>query len=218
MSMIIEVKKKVMRASREKKLQHFYSLFNEGESVLDVGVSAESKKNGLPARNYFLKSYRYDTRTYTGLGVQDLSGMEDLFPGKCFVQYPGGRFPFIDKQFDWVFSNAVIEHVGDDDAQLLFLNEMIRVANNVFFTTPNKYFIAESHTNVFLLHWNDKLFYRWCTKNKPRLNRNNLYLFSFGRLQKLLKSSHAVSSSIYKNRLIGIPMTFSITCSDKSDT
>ncbi len=218
MSIIIEAKKKIMRVSREKKLQHFYSLFNKGESVLDVGVSKESQKRGLPARNYFLKSYRYDNGTYTGLGVQDLSGMEDLFPGKHFVQYPGGMFPFSDKQFDWVFSNAVIEHVGDDDAQLLFLNEMIRVADCVFFTTPNKYFFVESHTNVFFLHWNEKLFYRWCNKNKPRLNRNNLYLFSYGRLQKLLKSSHAVSYSIYKNRFIGTPMTFSIICSDKSET
>ena len=136
---------------------HFYSLFKEGESVLDVGVSPESKK-ALPARNYFLKNYRYNHGTYTGLGVRDLTGMENLFPGKRFVQYPGGKFPFSDKEFDWVFSNAVIEHVGDDCAQLLFLNEMMRVANNVFFTTPNKYFPIESHTNVFFLHWNDKLY------------------------------------------------------------
>ncbi len=218
MSMIIEAKKKVMGTNREEKLRHFYSLFNEGESVLDVGVSAESKKGGLPARNYFLKNYRYDAGTYTGLGVHDLAGMEDLFPGKRFVHYPGGRFPFSDKQFDWVFSNAVIEHVGDDDAQLLFLNEMIRVAHNVFFTTPNKYFPVESHTNVFFLHWNDKLFYRWYDKNKIQAKRDNLYLFSYSRLQKLLKSSCATSFSVYKNRFIGIPMTFSITCTDKAGT
>jgi ubiquinone/menaquinone biosynthesis C-methylase UbiE len=54
--------------------------------------------------------------------------MEVLFPGKRFVQYAGGRFPFSNKTFDWVFSNAVIEHVGDENAQLLFLNEMMRVA------------------------------------------------------------------------------------------
>jgi len=215
--MVIEAKKKVMGVSRERKLRHFYSLFGEGESVLDVGVAAESK-SGLPARNLFLKTYRYDPGTYTGLGVQDLSGMEDLFPGKRFVKYPGGKFPFSDREFDWVFSNAVIEHVGDDDAQLLFLNEMMRVSQNVFFTTPNKYFPLESHTNVLFLHWNDELFYRWCNKNKPWVKRKNLYLFSFARLRNLLKSSRATSFIIYKNRFVGIPMTFTITCTDKANT
>lgn len=214
MSVINDAKKKVMEFSRQKKLRHFYSLFKEGESVLDVGVSSESKK-GLPTRNYFLKNYRYDPGTYMGLGVQDLTGMENLFPGKQFAQYPGGKFPFSDKEFDWVFSNAVIEHVGDDDAQLLFLNEMIRVANNVFFTTPNRYFPVESHTNVVFLHWSDELFFRWCEKYKPWANRDSLNLLSSRRLQNLLKDSNATSFLIYKNRFVGIPMTFTSIYTDK---
>ena len=121
----------VMKKSRVEKLTHFYSLYNEGMTVLDVGVSSESK-TGMSARNYFLKNFKYDSKYYTGLGVQDLSQMSNLFPGKHFVQYQGGRFPFEDNEFDWVFSNAVIEHVGDDEAQLLFINEMLRVAKNVF--------------------------------------------------------------------------------------
>jgi len=90
--------------------------------------------------NYFLKTFRYGSEHYTGLGIQDLSNMGNLYPGKTFVAYPGGRFPFEDNEFDWVFSNAVIEHVGDDADQVMFVNEMLRVARNVFFTTPNKYF------------------------------------------------------------------------------
>jgi len=44
----------------------------------------------------------------------------------------------------------VIEHVGDEDAQLLFLNEMMRVAKNVFFTTPNKYLPVESEIDLYI--------------------------------------------------------------------
>jgi len=215
MLIVAEVQKKVMRASREKKIRHFYSLFKEGQSVLDVGVASESKP-GLPARNYFLKGYRYGPETYTGLGVQNLSGMADSHPGKRFVQYPGGRFPFSDKTFDWAFSNAVIEHVGDDAAHLLFVNEMMRVANAVFFTSPNRFFPVESHTNALFLHWSDALFYRWCrSRNLPWANRSNLYLFSLHRLRDLLLRSHALSFSIYKNRLIGMTMTFTVTCTDR---
>ncbi len=215
MNFMIKAQNKVMEVSREKKLLHFYSLFKEGESVLDVGVSRESKRKRLTAGNYFLSNYRYDPETYTGLGIEDLTGMEDLFPGKRFVHYPGGKFPFSDKEFDWVFSNAVIEHVGDDDAQLLFLNEMMRVANNVFFTTPNKYFPVESHTRVFFLHWNDELFRKWYEKNQPWVINYGMYLLSYRRLRNLLKNSSATSFSIYKNRLIGIPMTFTVTCTNR---
>lgn len=213
MSMFIEVLKKFMKYSREKKLDHFYSLFKDGQCVLDVGVSKESKR-ALPAQNYFLRNYRYNPSTYTGLGVQDLSDKEDLFPGKRFVQYLGGRFPFSDKEFDWVFSNAVIEHVGKYDEQLLFLNEMMRVANNVFFTTPNKYFFIESHTKVYFLHWNDKLFYRWRCKNRPWMQKKTLNLLSSKRLKKLLENSCASSFSIYKNRFFGMPITFTVICNE----
>lgn len=218
MSVIVKAQNQVMKASREKKLLHFYSLFKEGDSVLDVGVSAELEGKQLTEENYFLRNYLYDSKTYTGLGIEDMTGMEDLYSGKRFVQYPGGKFPFSDKEFDWVFSNAVIEHVGDDDAQLLFLNEMMRVAKNVFFTTPNKYFPVESHTRVFFLHWNDELFRKWYEKKQPWVIDYGMYLFSYRRLRNLLKSSSATSFSIYKNRLIGIPMTFTITCTNGGET
>lgn len=214
--MVTKIKKKVMEFSRNKKLQHFYSLFQEGESVLDVGVSAEIGA-GPPARNYFLKNYHHDPKTYTGLGVQDLSGMGELFPGKRFIQYSGKEFPFEDKEFDWVFSNAVIEHVGDQQRQLLFINEMMRVAKSVFFTTPNKFFPIESHTNALFVHWHDNLFQKWCKMKGLGDNRRNLYLLSSGDLYSLMESSRAASFSLQKNRLMGLPMTFTVVCSDRPD-
>jgi hypothetical protein len=126
-----KLKQSVMLASRERKLEHFYSLFERGQTVLDVGVSTDSGPHR--ATNYFLKTFRYDPDTYTGLGVQDLYSVERSFPAMRFVRYPGGAFPFSDKQFDWAFSNAVIEHVGGEEAQLLFMNELMRVAHNAFF-------------------------------------------------------------------------------------
>lgn len=200
-----------MQISRERKLNHFYYLFQDGMTVLDVGVSTESRE-GIPERNYFLKYFRYAPEYYTGLGIQDMSRMEEFFPGKRFVQYPGGQFPFKEREFDWVFSNAVIEHVGDNEAQVYFLNEMLRVADNVFFTTPNKYFPFESHANILLLHWNNALFRKWCKKNRSWLSKDNLNLFSYYRLKNLLISSNASSYVIDKNRFLGLPMTFTVTC------
>lgn len=211
MSVIGEAKNRVMAVSRQKKLDHFYTLCREGQTVLDVGVSAEHAR-ALPGRNYFLKNYRFADDTYTGLGVQDLSGMQALFPGKRFVQYGGGTFPFADKAFDWTFSNAVVEHVGYEEDQLAFINELMRVSDNVFFTTPAKYFPVEAHTNVLLLHWNNPVFYSYCRTRHPWANQRSLFLLSLPRLERLMEASEATDYQIYKHRQLGWPMTYTVVC------
>lgn len=55
------------------------------------------------------------------------------------------KLPFADGTFDLVFSNAVIEHVGDWDCQLQFAQEVCRVSKRFFITTPNKWFPIEQH-------------------------------------------------------------------------
>jgi SAM-dependent methyltransferase len=69
------------------------------------------------------------------------------------ITYKGGRFPFEDKQFSIVYSNAVIEHVGEKQEQLLFIKEMRRVGYQIYFSTPAKEFPLELHTNYPFIHW-----------------------------------------------------------------
>ena len=204
----------VAKSSRKGKVEHFYTYFKEGMTVLDVGVSSPSPRSSSTA-NYFLNHFRFEPNCYTGLGIQDMTALRLLHPGKTFVRYPGGRFPFDDFQFDWVFSNAVIEHVGNHDAQLLFLNEMLRVAKRVFFTTPNKYFPLEPHTNAVLVHWNDSLFYWWCKRNASFFCEENLRLLTASSLRELLDLSDARRHTVYKNRLLGLAMTFTVVCTTK---
>ncbi len=52
---------------------------------------------------------------------------------------------FSDKSFDVVFSNSVIEHVGDFNNQKLMANEVRRVGNFYFLQTPNRNFPLEVH-------------------------------------------------------------------------
>jgi len=62
------------------------------------------------------------------------------------VKGDGRALPFANKSFDWVFSNAVIEHVGDWEDQKNFAAEIQRVAaKGYFITTPNNYFPIEPH-------------------------------------------------------------------------
>jgi hypothetical protein len=215
MALFLDIRKRIDISSRKRKLDQFYSKFKEGMNVLDVGFANETKIRNPPAKiNYFLKTYRYDPKTYTGISIEDTDGMDELYPEFRFVSYNGRTFPFKNDEFDWAFSNAVIEHVGNHKRQKEFLDEMLRVAKNVFFTTPNKYFPIESHTNIVFLHWSNYVFYKyiakkygicWPTKERPTL-------FSKRRLQVLLKESCASEYTILCNRNALMTMTFSVIC------
>ena len=52
---------------------------------------------------------------------------------------------FRDQQGDIVFSNSVIEHVGDDARQQAFAREVRRVGQRYFVQTPNRHFPIEPH-------------------------------------------------------------------------
>jgi 2-polyprenyl-3-methyl-5-hydroxy-6-metoxy-1,4-benzoquinol methylase len=52
---------------------------------------------------------------------------------------------FKNNEFDVVFSNSVIEHVGDYNDQLQMANELMRVGKRYFVQTPNLYFPIEPH-------------------------------------------------------------------------
>jgi len=203
------LKESVMQRSREAKLADFYSYCPAECNVLDVGVS---NNDHSPQVNLFLKAFRYSDRRYTGLAVESMDAVARQHPGKRFVLYDGNIFPFRDREFDFVFSNAVIEHVGGEEAQLRFINEMLRTGKRVFFTTPSKFFPVESHTNALFIHWWPRYFHSWCRRNSPYWTETNLRLLSHSDLQGMMARSDAKSFTIKRNRTLGLTMTFTVVC------
>ena len=53
---------------------------------------------------------------------------------------------YSEKEFDIVFSNSVIEHVGNFENQRKMANEIMRVGKRFFVQTPNRHFPIEPHT------------------------------------------------------------------------
>lgn len=89
----------------------------------------------------------------TGL-VYDEPNEGHPLPGAAVVRGDARSLPFADGAFDYVVSNAVIEHVGGRDGARALLEESRRVARvATFHTTPDRMFPVETHTLVPLLHW-----------------------------------------------------------------
>lgn len=145
--------------SRRRKLQLFLDEMRPSAdtTVLDVGADevgfgAEGGQSGCGTHNFFETLYPWPG-SVTALGLHDGSGFRRAYPAIPYVQGDACALPFPDASFDVVFSNAVIEHVGDRERQRLFVQEALRVGRRVFLTTPNRWFPVELHTRLPLVHW-----------------------------------------------------------------
>lgn len=55
---------------------------------------------------------------------------------------------FGDQEFDLVFTNSVIEHVGDEEKQEAFAHEVRRLGHRYWVQTPSKHFPIEAHCGM----------------------------------------------------------------------
>lgn len=143
--------------SRRRKLRLFMGLMRPDETttVVDVGVAdggfAEAPGHAF-THNFFEASYPWPHRI-TAVGVTELARFREAFPSIKAVTADGRHLPFSSGEFDIALSNAVVEHVGDREAQAAFVAELCRVARRVFVTTPNRWFPVDVHTLLPLVHW-----------------------------------------------------------------
>src|SRR5687767_4898445 len=142
--------------SRQRKMQLFFDELRPAATttVLDVGADelGFGEGHGCATMNFFEEHYPWPERI-TALGQHDGAGFEARYPGIEYVQGDACALPFADGQFDIVFSNAVIEHVGARERQRQFVTEALRVGRRVFLTTPNRRFPIEVHTRLPVVHW-----------------------------------------------------------------
>ena len=125
---------KVANYFRNKRYSIFRDLFqvNNNSKILDVGGTFE-----------FWNAIT-DMKNITILNITKSESNERI----TSVVYAGGIFPFADKYFDVVFSNSVIEHVGDFYDQINFANEVQRCGNGYFVQVPSYWFPYEPHAQI----------------------------------------------------------------------
>jgi SAM-dependent methyltransferase len=142
--------------SRRRKLRLFLEELQPTAetTVLDVGADELGFGEGdcCGTLNFFEELYPWPGRI-TALGLQDGSAFRARYPHIPYVQGDACALPFEDGEFDIVFSNAVVEHVGARERQRLLVFEALRVGRRVFITTPNRRFPLEVHTRLPFVHW-----------------------------------------------------------------
>lgn len=196
--------------SRNRKWEKFWERIipTSQTTVLDVGFS---DKEYSPTDNYLEKHYLY-LNNVTALGVDAPREFLIRYPQVKVLQYDGNEFPFSDRKFDVGWSNAVLEHVGNQEQQIVFLKEIHRVARIGFITTPNKHFPIEVHTRTPLLHYLPKSFFdkylafigkKWATGDY-------MNLLSIKDLKRLLKLAGISNYQIIKNKLCFFTLDFII--------
>ena len=187
--------KKLQEKSRKSKYELFLKTFKPTHKtkVLDLGCGEGT---------FLEQLYPYKHRI-TGLDISDhnISRFKRIHPGIKIEKGDAKDLKFKDKSFDIVFSNAVIEHVGNFDEQFKYANEVKRVGKKYFITTPNKWFPFEPHYRLPLFQFIPKSIQRILAKhfsigNYEKGGWEDINLLSTMQLRKLFPEAIVIKQRV----------------------
>jgi ubiquinone/menaquinone biosynthesis C-methylase UbiE len=171
-------------------MKRFSELFGlGGASVLDIGGGTF---------NWLLMDSRPERLT-----VLNVYEEQNKAPWAAYIVGDGCATGLPDQAFDIVFSNSVIEHVGDIQRQRQFAKECMRCGRSYFIQTPNKWFPVDPHTFMLFAHWLPQKMFKKLLPLSPRFvlfntdpgdmeDFANMRLLSKGDLQELFPGAEII--------------------------
>jgi hypothetical protein len=135
-----------------------------------------------------------------------------------FISIKGNALeaPFVDKSFDLVFSNSVIEHVGSYENQIKFADEVRRLSDRYIVQTPSLWFPLEPHSLIplfqFIPHsirailimlFNINYFPKAKTYSEALVTSRTTLMFTKKRFKELFPEA-----DIQVEKLFGIPKSY----------
>jgi ubiquinone/menaquinone biosynthesis C-methylase UbiE len=132
-----------------------------GDRVLEIGPGG----NPHPRADVFLEKKFKDKNEAKG----QRGYASELVTNKKVVYYEGNKFPFNDKEFDYVICSHVLEHVEDVSN---FINEITRVGKMGYIEFPTIYYdyIYNFPEHVAFLLWkNNKI--SWMLKSESGIGK-----------------------------------------------
>jgi SAM-dependent methyltransferase len=197
--------------SRRKKLETFRELVcpSAQDTILDLG--SEIALNDSHRLACFLDQYPFREQvTAANLCESPIERIKAKYPEVDAVVADARKLPWPDKHFDVVYSNAVIEHVGDEADQRAMASEVMRVGKRWFVTTPNRWYPFEFHLRLPLVTWLPFHGYRHAGRLCRYDHDKHHYVFGMpvGESLRLLGASDMVSlfphSQIIRQSVTGI--------------
>jgi hypothetical protein len=89
----------------------------------------------------------------TNIEITELTSLKRNHNEVTCVLADGCCLPFRRKSIDILFSNAVIEHLGETNRQKRYADEVMRVSKRWLIETPNFWFPFETHWQLPLIHF-----------------------------------------------------------------
>ena len=136
---------------RRKRMRAFEEFYREKiapplgkATILDLGGTVQYWKS--------VEFKYFDTAEFTLLNLEEFDVPEDYSNITSVAGDATDLHGYADKQFDLVFSNSCIEHVGGFEAQKRMAAEMVRTGKHYYLQTPNKWFILDPHWRVPFVH------------------------------------------------------------------
>jgi len=169
-------------------------------TILDVGITNSTWRYS----NYFEMWYPHQDKI-TALSLANAPVFCQAFPKVNIVIGDGRSMGFLDNTFDIAFSNAVLEHVGNNQQQKAFIREIIRVSKKAMITTPDRSFPVEFHTLLPVLHWFPRSIYApvyRLTKNEEWASEQHLNLLTFEQFKALFPSD--INVTFKRQRFLGL--------------
>lgn len=149
---------KLVPSHRNRMFDEFVKFKNDDVNVTTLNIAAEEQDQHGKGNYVFTWNTRHgQLKTMRARFNRSGSGMlftwdasHDTMP----QQLTSENLPFDDAAFDWIFCEAVIEHVGNAERQYLLIKELMRVARKgIFVTTSNRWHPFEFYTALPFLHW-----------------------------------------------------------------
>ena len=180
--------------------QAYYKIIRplENDRILDVGGDIDFWKMDKERKSHI---------TF----VNPLLPLEALDEKQfSFIQGDGRHLPCSDKEYDIVFSNSTIEHVGTFEDQQRFADEIRRVGKRYWVQTPNRQFFLEPHLITPLIHYLPRktqknlirYFTIWGLVTKPSKKRASEFIDSIRLLTRKEMESLFPDGSLYEERFL----------------
>ena len=120
---------------------------------------------------------------------------------------------FKDKEFEVVFSNAVIEHVGSFDQQRKMAEEVQRIGKRYIVQTPNRYFPIEPHVLIPFFQFFPLGLKVFIATHTPNWGWKSSHIGELSTIRLMTEKelrSIFPGARVYKERFLGVTKSFTV--------